>query len=42
MWDLILSNQVERIIIAYKDRFVRFGYDFFEIMCKRFNIEIVI
>ncbi|APM39805.1 IS607 family transposase [Clostridium kluyveri] len=42
MWDLILSNQVERIIIAYKDRFARFGYDFFETMCKRFNIEIVI
>ncbi|APM37952.1 hypothetical protein [Clostridium kluyveri] len=42
MWDLILSNQVEGIIIAYKDRFARFGYDFFETMCKRFNMEIVI
>jgi len=42
LFDLILSNQVERIIIAYKDRFVRFGYDFFESICKRYNVEIIV
>lgn len=42
MWDLVLSNQVNKIIITYKDRFVRFGYDFFESICKRFNTEIVV
>ncbi|WP_129600741.1 IS607 family transposase [Anaerophilus nitritogenes] len=42
MWDLILANQVERVIIAYKDRFVRFGYDFFESICKKFNVEVIV
>ena len=36
------SNRVGRIIIAHKDRLVRFGYEWFEEFCKRHNCEIVV
>lgn len=41
--DMVQSNEVEKIIIAHKDRFIRFGYDWFELFCNKFNttIEVV-
>ena len=36
------NNRVGRIIIAHKDRLVRFGYEWFEDFCKRHNCEIII
>lgn len=39
---LINKNLVETLIIYYKDRLVRFGFEFFEIMSKENNFNIVI
>ena len=40
--DEVMSNKVKTIIIAYKDRFIRFGYDWFEQFCAKFNTEIIV
>lgn len=37
-----MDNQVDAICITYKDRFIRFGYDWFERLCKMHNTEIVV
>lgn len=41
--DMVQSKEVEKIVIAHKDRFVRFGFDWFDSFCRKFNciIEIV-
>ena len=46
-WDDLLLNQIpkgeiEKIYITYKDRFVRFGFDWFERFCNHYNCEIVV
>lgn len=45
-WNLILEmvqkKEVKKIIIAHKDRFVRFGFDWFEEFCKKMDCEIEI
>ena len=38
---LILSRQVERIVICHKDRLLRFGVELLFRICKFFNIEIL-
>lgn len=44
--DLLLhqipKGEIEKIYITYKDRFVRFGFDWFERFCNHYNCEIVI
>ena len=43
MINLVECGEVDRIIVLYKDRLIRFGYDLIEYICK-FNdtkIEIV-
>lgn len=40
--DKVLAGEVERIIITNKDRFVRFGYEFFETMFQKFGCEIIV
>ena len=40
--DDVMKGKIKIIVIAHKDRFVRFGYDWFESFCKRFGAEIVI
>lgn len=40
--DLVEQDKIEKIIIAHKDRFVRFGFDYFQNFCKKHNTEIVI
>lgn len=37
-----MCNNVDTIFITYKDRFIRFGYDWFERLCKMHNTEIVV
>lgn len=37
-----MDNQVDTIFITYKDRFIRFGYDWFERLCKMHNTGIVV
>lgn len=38
----IESGQVARLIIGYEDRFVRFGYDWFEHFCERHGTAITV
>jgi putative resolvase len=35
-------GHVKRLIIGYEDRFVRFGYDWFEAFCERHGTEITV
>jgi predicted site-specific integrase-resolvase len=35
-------GQVRHLIIAYQDRFVRFGYDWFEAFCERHGTQITV
>ena len=35
-------GQVRCLVIAYQDRFVRFGYDWFEALCHRHGTEITV
>jgi putative resolvase len=38
----VMSGDIERIVIAYKDRFARFGFDFFAWLCSLNSCEIVV
>ncbi len=38
--DKVQNQEISKIIIAHKDRFVRFGYDWFENFCIKFGCEI--
>ena len=42
LMEMIELGQVRRIIIAHRDRLVRFGYDYFEAFCQRHHTEIVV
>jgi putative resolvase len=39
---LILNDEVENLIIEYKDRLLRFGFDIIEHMCSHMNTKIII
>lgn len=36
------GKQNQAIVISSKDRFIRFGYDWFEKFCEKFNTKIII
>nr|QNO54167.1 hypothetical protein KDLAIDDE_00004 [Methanosarcinales archaeon ANME-1 ERB7] len=40
--DEIMDHKVERVIIAYKDRLSRVGFDLFHYFFKRFGTEITV
>lgn len=40
--ELIELGRVKRLVIGYQDRFVRFGYDWFEQFCQRHGTEITV
>lgn len=40
--DDVMSNKIKTIVITHKDRFVRFGFDWFESFCMKFNTNILI
>jgi putative resolvase len=40
--NLVVDNKVDKIFISYKDRFTRFGFNYFLKLFKKFNTEIVI
>src|SRR5712692_10743765 len=42
LMEVIELGQVRRIIIAHRDRLVRFGYDYFEGFCERHHTDIVV
>lgn len=37
-----MERNISTIIIAHKDRFVRFGYDWFEEFLRKMGVEIMI
>ena len=39
---MILNNEVSKVVIAYPDRLVRFGFEIIEEICKAHNCEIVV
>lgn len=39
--DEVMDNKVKTIIVTHKDRFVRFGYEWFEKFCMKFDTSIV-
>ena len=40
--DRCMTNEIGTIIITHKDRFIRFGYDWFERFLAKFNVEIIV
>jgi predicted site-specific integrase-resolvase len=39
---LVELGQVRRIMIAHRDRLVRFGYEYFEAFCERHHTELIV
>jgi len=37
-----MEGKIKTIIISNKDRFIRFGYDWFEKFCLKFNTSIIV
>jgi putative resolvase len=42
LMEFVELGQVRRIIIAHRDRLVRFGYGYFEAFCERHNTQILV
>ncbi len=40
--DSCMTNEVNTIIVTHKDRFVRFGYEWFERFLGKFNVDIIV
>lgn len=38
----VMEQKIKTIIISHKDRFVRFGYDWFYNFCEKFNTKIIV
>jgi predicted site-specific integrase-resolvase len=37
-----MESKIRIIVISYKDRFTRFGFDWFERLCLKFGTEIIV
>ena len=37
-----MENKIDTIIVTHKDRFIRFGYDWFERFLGKFNVKIIV
>jgi predicted site-specific integrase-resolvase len=40
--DEVMEQKIKMIVVTHKDRFIRFGYDWFEKFCMKFNTRIVV
>ena len=40
--DDVMEQKVKTIVITHKDRFIRFGYDWFEKFCMKFHTTIIV
>lgn len=38
----VVSNNIERVIVEYKDRLLRIGFDDFSELCKLYNVELIV
>ena len=36
--DVITNSEVERVVVLYKDRLVRFGFELIENLCEKFGV----
>lgn len=39
---MVMENKINQIFITYQDRFIRFGFDWFEDLCKQHGTKIVV
>ncbi len=42
MVEQICRDEVQRVVVTYKDRLARFGFDFFKQVCKEHNCKILV
>ncbi len=42
MFDQIMDNKVEKVVITYKNRLSRIGFELFSYLFKKFRTEIVV
>ncbi len=40
--ELVCREQISRIVVTFRDRLLRYGYELFEKMCKEHNVQIVV
>lgn len=40
--DDVMNNKIDTIYITYKDRFIRFGYEWFENLCHKYNTNLIV
>ena len=40
--ELIIEHKVDKVVISYKDRLTRFGFDYFKNIFSEFGVEIVV
>lgn len=40
--DEVMQNKIDTIIVTHKDRFIRFGYDWFERFLSKFDTKIIV
>ena len=40
--DEVMEQKVKTIVITHKDRFIRFGYEWFERFCMKFHTTILV
>lgn len=38
----IVNNEIEKIVIEYKDRLLRIGFDDFQILCDLHNVDLIV
>lgn len=42
MLERVESLEISKIVVSYRDRFTRFGFDWFARYCKRFGCEVIV
>lgn len=40
--EMIINHEIERIVVLYKDRLVRFGFELIEYLCQLNSVELVV
>ena len=40
--DMVMQGKVDKIYVSYKDRFVRFGFEWFEQLCKKHQANLIV
>ncbi len=40
--DEVISGKIDKIYIAFPDRFIRFGFDWFKQFCEKFDTKIIV